>query len=126
MADSLNQNYDVIVAGEAGAGVLVLEKSPELGGATGMAVGSISASGTEAQKAACIVEDVENHLAYCLKLVPRGRTADGHDLDLTQIIVGRVRRLVLRKKDDDGPLTSALFAPCSYEKESQSIPCPAR
>lgn len=112
MANPFDQQYDVIVAGgggaglmasiaaaEAGARILLVEKFPELGGATGMAVGSISASGTVMQKAAGIVDDIESHLADYLALIPPSRTVDDYDLDLTRIIVERAPHVLQRLID---------------------------
>jgi fumarate reductase flavoprotein subunit len=48
-------------AAEAGASVLVIEKNPEFGGTTARAVGSVSASFTQFQRRAGIVDDIEQH-----------------------------------------------------------------
>jgi fumarate reductase flavoprotein subunit len=66
--------YDVIVVGGGGSGlaaalktaelggkVLVLEKQPQLGGTTGIAVGTFTASGTSFQKKAGISDDPVAH-----------------------------------------------------------------
>jgi succinate dehydrogenase/fumarate reductase flavoprotein subunit len=49
-------------AGEHGARVLVLEKQPELGGATALAVGSFTTSETTFQKKAGIQDCVDDHV----------------------------------------------------------------
>lgn len=66
--------YDVIVVGAGGSGlaaacsaaehhgrVLVLEKQPQPGGTTGIAVGSFTSAGTSLQKAEGIVDDADAH-----------------------------------------------------------------
>ncbi len=66
--------YDVVVVGggggglaaavsaaEHGARVLLLEKNAELGGTTGISVGSFTASGTSLQRAAGIADDPGDH-----------------------------------------------------------------
>jgi len=112
VANPFDQQYDVIVAGgggaglmaaiaaaEAGARVLLIEKFPELGGATRMAVGSISASGTEMQKVAGIIDDVDSHLADYLGLIPPGRIVDDYYLKLTRIIIDRASYVLQRLID---------------------------
>ena len=74
MRASLGDRYDVIVVGGGGSGlacgasaaehgarVLLLEKRPELGGTTGIAVGSFTAAGTALQRRAGVVDDPEQH-----------------------------------------------------------------
>lgn len=66
--------YDVIIVGGGGSGlaaavralefgarVLVLEKQPQLGGTTGMAIGSFTANGTSLQQAAGISDNADDH-----------------------------------------------------------------
>src|SRR5262245_45936479 len=68
--------FDVIVVGGGGSGlaasyrvaglggrVLVLEKQPQLGGTTGIAVGSFTSSGTSLQRQAGIADDPAAHAA---------------------------------------------------------------
>ena len=70
------QRYDVIVIGGGGSGlaaavscaehgarVLLLERQPQLGGTSSMAVGSISAAGTQVQRQAGITDDWRDFLA---------------------------------------------------------------
>ncbi len=72
----IQSRYDVIVVGgggsglaaavsaaEHGASVLLLEKQPELGGSTGIAVGSITANRTSIQRKAGILDSLEDHAA---------------------------------------------------------------
>ena len=96
----LKQQYDVIVVGGGGSGlaaavtsaehgatVLLLEKHPELGGTTGLAVGSFTACGTSMQQAAGITDD----------------SSDQHDEDVAKFATpelearnnGRLRRFFL-------------------------------
>jgi len=71
---TMKDEYDVIVVGgggsglaaamtaaECGAEVLLLEKQPHLGGATGIAVGSFTASGTVLQQKAGISDNPDDH-----------------------------------------------------------------
>ncbi|MCA9102192.1 MAG: FAD-dependent oxidoreductase, partial [Planctomycetales bacterium] len=66
--------FDVIVCGAGGSGlaaavaaaqrggrVVVLEKQPQPGGTTGIAVGSFTAAGTSLQRAAGIIDDPRDH-----------------------------------------------------------------
>lgn len=66
--------YDVIIVGGGGSGlaaavraleqglrILVLEKQPQLGGTTGMAIGSFTANGTSMQQAAGISDNANAH-----------------------------------------------------------------
>jgi len=77
------ETYDVVVAGgggsglataasaaEHGASVLVLEKQPELGGATALAVGSFTTSETVFQKKAGIADRVEDHVEDAALFAP--------------------------------------------------------
>jgi len=76
--------YDVIVVGgggsglaaamsaaECGAEVLLLEKQPHLGGATGIAVGSFTASGTALQQKAGIDDNPDDHEEDAAKFGPQ-------------------------------------------------------
>ena len=79
----MKSEYDVIVIGgggsglaaavsaaEHGAGVLLVEKNPQLGGTTGIAVGSFTANGTAMQRKAGIQDDVESHAEDAAKFPP--------------------------------------------------------
>ncbi len=70
----MDTNYDVIIVGGGGSGlaaavsaaqngasVLLLEKHPELGGATGIAVGSLTANRTRLQERAGIKDTLDAH-----------------------------------------------------------------
>ena len=76
-------------AAERGASVLLVEKQPELGGTTAMAVGTLSASGTPLQAAAGIEDDVEAHYRDYLKFIPPDRRPADYDLELTRLLVER-------------------------------------
>ena len=86
------------MAARVGASVLLVEKTAELGGATGMSVGTISAARTALQQAAGIVDDVDAHFEDYLKLIPAGRTRGSYDLELTRLLIdsapGVLRRMV--------------------------------
>jgi fumarate reductase flavoprotein subunit len=75
--------YDVIVVGgggsglaaavsaaEHGASVLLLEKQPNLGGATGIAVGSLTANRTRLQRQAGIQDSLEAHAEDAAQFAP--------------------------------------------------------
>jgi fumarate reductase flavoprotein subunit len=74
MKPAMKRDFDVIIVGgggsglatavsaaEHGASVLLLEKRPQLGGTTGIAVGSFTASGTRQQRAAGIADNAAEH-----------------------------------------------------------------
>ena len=97
-----DEEFDVVVAGGGGAGlmtaveaadrgasVLLVEKQPAPGGATAMAVGSITAAGTALQRAAGIEDDTENHFADLLAMVDASGRRDQVDLELSRLMVER-------------------------------------
>lgn len=70
----MQNEFDVVIVGGGGSGlaaaarslefgarVLVLEKQPQLGGTTGMAIGSFTGNGTSMQRAAGIEDNPDNH-----------------------------------------------------------------
>ena len=59
-----------VEASSTGARVLVLEACPQLGGTTGMAVGSFTAAGTKYQRAAGIADDPAWHAEDIVKFAP--------------------------------------------------------
>ncbi len=78
-----NDEFDVIVVGGGGSGlaaaysaaqqggrVLVMEKQPQLGGTTGIAVGSFTASGTSLQRHAKIEDSPSAHAEDAGKFAP--------------------------------------------------------
>ena len=77
------KEYDVIVVGAGGSGlaaaysaaehggrVLVLEKQPQPGGTTGIAVGSFTAAGTSLQQQAAVEDDSASHVEDVAKFAP--------------------------------------------------------
>lgn len=79
----MQNEFDVIVVGgggsglaaaasaaEGGASVLLLEKRPQLGGTTGIAVGSFTAAGTQFQRAANIADAVADHAEDAGRFAP--------------------------------------------------------
>ncbi len=97
-----DEDWDVVVAGGGGAGlmaaieaaergarVLLVEKQPGLGGATGISVGTLSASGTALQKAAGIQDSVDSHFEDYLKFRPGGSAPEDFDLELTRLLIER-------------------------------------
>ena len=111
-SDWLKDEYDVLVAGGGGAGlmaaleaaelgasVLLVEKQPDLGGATGMSIGSITAAGTDLQATAGVQDDIETHLRDYLRLIPPDKTEDDYDLGLTRLIVELAAPMFARLKD---------------------------
>jgi len=84
--------YDVIVVGAGGSGlaagistaqnggrVLVLERQPQPGGTTGIAVGSLTAAGTSLQRDASIDDDVASHAEDASKFAPPSIEARNND-----------------------------------------------
>ncbi|MDP6063969.1 MAG: FAD-dependent oxidoreductase [SAR202 cluster bacterium] len=97
-----DEEWDVVVAGGGGAGlmaayaaaergaeVLLIEKMAGLGGATAMAVGTISAAGTQIQKTAGVQDDVETHFRDYLEFRTLGTSPEDYDLELTRLLVER-------------------------------------
>ena len=97
-----DEEWDVVVAGGGGAGlmaalsaaklgaaVLLLEKQPGLGGATAMAVGTISAAGTQLQEAAGVRDDVETHFRDYMEFCAPGTSPEDYDLELTRLLIER-------------------------------------
>ena len=86
------QTYDVIVVGgggsglaaavsasEHGASVLLLEKQPELGGSTGIAVGSFTANRTRMQENAGVEDTLDAHAEDAGKFPPAAYEAQNND-----------------------------------------------
>ena len=97
-----DEEWDVVVAGGGGSGlmasiaaarrgaeVLLLEKQPGLGGATAMAVGTISAAGTQLQEAAGVQDDVETHFRDYMEFRAPGTSPEDYDLELTRLLIER-------------------------------------
>ena len=97
---SASETCDVLVAGGGGAGlsaaiaaaergadVVLVEKKDQLGGATGMSVGTISAAGTALQEAAGVRDDVDTHFQDYLEFMPPGAAPADYDLDLTRLLI---------------------------------------
>jgi fumarate reductase flavoprotein subunit len=83
--------YDAIVIGGGGSGlaaaasaaerglrVLVVEKRPQLGGTTGIAVGSFTAAGTRLQKARDLSDNPRDHAADAARFAPPEIEARNH------------------------------------------------
>ncbi len=83
MADVFRREYDVVVVGGGGSGlaaavsaaehgaqVAVLEKRPEVGGTTALAVGSFTASETAYQRKAGVEDAVAAHIEDAAKFAP--------------------------------------------------------
>jgi fumarate reductase flavoprotein subunit len=68
-----------VSAAEHGANVLLLEKRPQLGGTTGMAVGSFTAAGTRAQQAAGIDDNAGDHAQDAALFAPPPIEARNHE-----------------------------------------------
>lgn len=60
-----------VSAAEGGASVLLLEKQKELGGSTGIAVGSLTANQTRLQKKAAIQDSLDAHVEDAGKFAPQ-------------------------------------------------------
>lgn len=89
-----------VEAADAGASVLLVDKQPDVGGgATGMAVGSITAAGTDLQREAGIKDSVEAHYQTVLEMIGRAEAArpgETYDRDLTRLMVEVAPRAVAR------------------------------
>src|ERR1035437_4401690 len=98
---TLAQTVDVIVIGGGGAGlaaaigagaanrsVLLLEKEPKLGGTTGLSVGSITASATDLQRRAGIVDSPAEHFEDMALFA--GELAVRDNLELRRLYTGNV------------------------------------
>jgi len=88
----MSKTYDVIVVGGGGSGlaaavsaaengatVLVLEKYPELGGSTGIAVGSLTANRTSLQEKAGIEDTHQAHVEDAALFAPQDIEARNND-----------------------------------------------
>jgi fumarate reductase flavoprotein subunit len=76
-----------VEAAKLGSSVLIVDKLANIGGATGMSVGTISAAGTALQSAAGIDDDTDTHLKDYLKLIPSGKNSTDYDLELTRLLI---------------------------------------
>lgn len=76
-----------VEAAKLGSSVLLVDKLANIGGATGISVGTISAAGTALQAAAGIDDDTDTHLKDYLKLIPSGKTSADYDLELTRLLI---------------------------------------
>lgn len=81
-----------IEAAGAGRKVILLEKEPKLGGATGRSVGSITASGTRLQKSAGVVDDAQAHFEDMPLFAPH--LANRDNLELRRLLVDNVPDVV--------------------------------
>ncbi|HJO05389.1 MAG TPA: FAD-dependent oxidoreductase [Acidobacteriota bacterium] len=104
-----DEEFDVVIAGGGGAGliaaveaaevdaqVLLVEKQADVGaGATGMSIGSISAAGTDLQRAAGIEGDTIDAHYQDLLLFAGGRESD-FDLNLSRLMVEHAPGVVAR------------------------------
>ena len=117
MLSKLNSSYasrvcDVLVAGGGGAGlsaaitaaerganVVLIEKRDDIGGATGMSVGTISAAGTPLQDAAGVRDDTATHFRDYLQFMPPGTTTADYDLDLTRLLIDSAPGVLQRMID---------------------------
>jgi fumarate reductase flavoprotein subunit len=77
-----------LAAAEAGGSVLVLEKLPQPGGTTGIAVGSFTAAGTSLQRRAGVVDDARAHAEDVGRFAPPDLEARNNDL-LRRLFVER-------------------------------------
>lgn len=116
-----DEEFDVVVLGGGGAGlmaaveaaelggsVLLIERQPGLGGATGMAVGSITAAGTELQQRIGIDDTPAAHYDDLLPLMQAANESGvAHNEDLTRLMTeiapGVVARLTSLGVQFSGP-----------------------
>jgi fumarate reductase flavoprotein subunit len=104
-----DEEFDVVVAGGGGAGlmaaveaaelgatVLLVEKQPRLGGATEMSIGSITAACTALQAVAGIRDDVEAHYRDLLEIMQSAGQDNAFDLELSHLMIELAPRAVAR------------------------------
>ena len=77
-----------ITAAESGARVVLLEKNPILGGTTRLSIGSITATQTDIQKRAGIVDSPDEHFEDMAKFA--GDLVSRDNLELRRILVDNV------------------------------------
>jgi fumarate reductase flavoprotein subunit len=88
----MKAEYDILIVGGGGSGlaaavsaaengakVVVLEKYPELGGSTGIAVGSLTANRTSMQKTAGIEDSLEAHIEDAALFAPKAIEARNNE-----------------------------------------------
>lgn len=101
MSGTQRVDADVVVVGGGGAGLaaalsavetgrktVLLEKNPELGGTTGMSIGSITAAGTRFQKKHGIKDNVDDHFADMSLFL--GPLDNRENKDLRRVLVDNV------------------------------------
>ena len=89
MLEVIASEYDVVVAGGGGAGLMAALEAAERGASVLLVERQPKLGGTTLQAAAGIRDDVEAHYRDYLKFIPPDHRPEDYDLELTRLLVER-------------------------------------